>query len=201
MEANVNERWRDAVRTVHGVESKYKCLVKGMWADIESGALASGARLPPQREVASDLAISVQTVTNAYKELERQGLIRCEVGRGSFVAARVTETMSKYMLDTAEREVIDFSIARIVHTPEHDAMWRKVCATLATIDDQPWIRACRPIAGLEHHQQAGAAWGGSPRMPPEPREPRGTNGAPHGVSPGRAGFLGPAATGRFRSPP
>ena len=126
----MNERWRDAVRTVQGVQSKYKRLVKAMAADIESGALASGERLPPQREVAADLAISVQTVTNAYKELERQGLIRCEVGRGSFVAARVTETMSNYMLDTAERSVVDFSIARIVHTPEHDAMWRKVCATL-----------------------------------------------------------------------
>ena len=154
----MNERWRDAVRTVQGVQSKYKRLVKAMAADIESGALASGARLPPQREVASDLAISVQTVTNAYKELERQGLIRCEVGRGSFVTARVTETMSNYMLDTAERSVVDFSIARIVHTAEHDAMWRKVCATLSTIDDQPWIRAIRPIAGFDSHRQAGVEW-------------------------------------------
>src|ERR1700742_2288773 len=62
----LNERWRDAVRTVQGVRSKYKRLVKAMAADIESGALASGARLPPQRDVATELEISVQTVTNAY---------------------------------------------------------------------------------------------------------------------------------------
>ncbi|SOE94447.1 DNA-binding transcriptional regulator, MocR family, contains an aminotransferase domain [Burkholderia sp. D7] len=190
----MNERWRDAVRTVHGVESKYKRLVKAIAEDIESAALASGARLPPQREVAADLAISVQTVTNAYKELERQGLIRCEVGRGSFVAARVTETMSKYMLDTAEREVIDFSIARIVHTPEHDAMWRKVCATLATIDDQPWIRAFRPIAGFEHHRQAGAAWLATLNMPANPETLLVTNGAAHGIFLALASFVGPGDT-------
>jgi len=190
----VNERWRDAVRTVHGVESKYKRLVKAIAEDIESAALASGARLPPQREVASDLAISVQTVTNAYKELERQGLIRCEVGRGSFVAARVTETMSKYMLDTAEREVIDFSIARIVHTPEHDAMWRKVCATLATVEDQPWIRAFRPIAGFEHHRQAGAAWLATLGMPANPETLLVTNGAAHGIFLALASFVGPGDT-------
>ncbi|SAL19270.1 GntR family transcriptional regulator [Caballeronia udeis] len=190
----MNERWRDAVRTVHGVESKYKRLVKAIAEDIESAALGSGARLPPQREVASDLAISVQTVTNAYKELERQGLIRCEVGRGSFVAARVTETMSKYMLDTAEREVIDFSIARIVHTPEHDAMWRKVCATLATIDDQPWIRAFRPIAGFEHHRQAGAAWLATLNMPANPETLLVTNGAAHGIFLALASFVGPGDT-------
>ena len=190
----MNERWRDAVGTVHGVESKYKRLVKAIAEDIESAALASGARLPPQREVAADLAISVQTVTNAYKELERQGLIRCEVGRGSFVAARVTETMSKYMLDTAEREVIDFSIARIVHTPEHDAMWRKVCATLATIDDQPWIRAFRPIAGFEHHRQAGAAWLATLNMPANPETLLVTNGAAHGIFLALASFVGPGDT-------
>lgn len=190
----MNERWRDAVRTVHGVESKYKRLVKAIATDIESAALASGARLPPQREVAADLAISVQTVTNAYKELERQGLIRCEVGRGSFVAARVTETMSKYMLDTAEREVIDFSIARIVHTPEHDAMWRKVCATLATVEDQPWIRAFRPIAGFEHHRQAGAAWLATLGMPANPETLLVTNGAAHGIFLALASFVGPGDT-------
>ncbi|HDR9446172.1 TPA: GntR family transcriptional regulator, partial [Burkholderia multivorans] len=154
----VSTRWHDAIGAVHGIESKYKRLVKAIAADIESGALAPGARLAPQRDVAASLGVSVQTVTNAYKELERQGLIRCEVGRGSFVAARVTESMSNYMLDTAERELVDFSIARIVHTPEHDAAWRAVCAELAGTEDQPWIRSFRPIAGLDAHREAGAAW-------------------------------------------
>ena len=190
----MNERWREAVRAVQGVQSKYKRLVKAIAGDIESSALASGARLPPQREVAADLEISVQTVTNAYKELERQGLIRCEVGRGSFVAARVTETMSNYMLDTAERSVVDFSIARIVHTAEHDAMWRKVCATLATVEDQPWIRAFRPIAGFEHHRQAGAAWLASLNMPVSANALLVTNGAAHGIFLALASIVGPGDT-------
>ncbi|WP_250515325.1 PLP-dependent aminotransferase family protein [Caballeronia sp. INDeC2] len=192
--ADVNERWRDAVRTVQGVQSKYKRLVKAMAADIESGALASGERLPPQREVAADLAISVQTVTNAYKELERQGLIRCEVGRGSFVTARVTETMSHYMLDTAERSVVDFSIARIVHTPEHDAMWRKVCATLSTIEDQPWIRAFRPIAGFDSHRQAGVEWLASLNMPAKVETLLVTNGVAHSIFLALASIVGPGDT-------
>jgi DNA-binding transcriptional MocR family regulator len=190
----VIEQWREAVRAVHGVESKYKRLVKAIAGDIEGSVLRAGQRLPPQRDVASELAISVQTVTNAYKELERQGLIRCEVGRGSFVSARVTETMSNYMLDTAERSVVDFSIARIVHTSEHDAMWRKVCATLATVDDQPWIRAFRPIAGFEHHRQAGAAWLASLGMPASIDTLLVTNGAAHGIFLALASLVGPGDT-------
>ena len=190
----MNQQWREAVRAVHGAESKYKRLVKAIASDIESAALASGARLPAQRDVAADLSISVQTVTNAYKELERQGLIRCEVGRGSFVSARVTEAMSTFMLDDAEREVVDFSIARIVHTPEHDAMWRKVCATLAGVDDQPWIRAYRPIAGFEHHRQAGAAWLQMLNMPAAADALLVTNGAAHGIFLALASFVGPGDT-------
>jgi len=190
----VIEQWREAVRAVHGVESKYKRLVKAIAGDIETSALRAGARLPPQRDVAAELAISVQTVTNAYKELERQGLIRCEVGRGSFVAARVTETMSNYMLDIAERSVVDFSIARIIHTSEHDAMWRKVCATLATLEDQPWIRAFRPIAGFEHHRQAGVAWLASLGMPATADSLLVTNGAAHGIFLALASLVGPGDT-------
>jgi DNA-binding transcriptional MocR family regulator len=193
-ESKVHENWQAAVRAVRGVESKYKGLVKAIAGDIESAALTTGQRLPPQREVAAALGISVQTVTNAYKELERQGLIRCEVGRGSFVAARVTETMSNYMLDTAERSVVDFSIARIVHTREHDIAWRNVCASLAKIDDQPWIRAFRPIAGFEHHRQAGMSWLQTLRMPATLDTLLVTNGAAHAIFLALASLVGPGDT-------
>ena len=65
-ESDLIEQWREAVLAVHGVESKYKRLVKAIAGDIESEELSAGTRLPPQRDVASELSISVQTVTNAY---------------------------------------------------------------------------------------------------------------------------------------
>jgi DNA-binding transcriptional MocR family regulator len=102
--------------------------------------------------------------------------------------------MSNYMLDTAERSVIDFSIARIIHTPEHDAMWRKVCATLSKIEDQPWIRAFRPIAGFEHHRQAGIAWLQTMGMPASMDTMLVTNGAAHGIFLALASLVGPGDT-------
>lgn len=152
------EHWRKALDAARGGESKYKILVQAIAADIDDGTLAEGTRLPPQREVGHKLGISVQTVTNAYKELEQHGAIRCEVGRGSFVAKRVTEKVASYMLDRAERSLIDFSIARLVYTDAHDEAWRSACGALAAQADQPWMRACRPIAGFEHHRAAGVEW-------------------------------------------
>ena len=54
---------------------------------IARGDLPSGARLPPERELASRLRISRTTVVAAYRELESKGLLRGFVGRGTFVCA------------------------------------------------------------------------------------------------------------------
>ena len=54
---------------------------------IHDGRLARGARLPTHRQLAYELKLSVQTVSRAYEELIRRGLISGEIGRGSFVQA------------------------------------------------------------------------------------------------------------------
>ena len=62
-------------------------LIAALERDIRSGALAPGLRLPPQRELAFALGVSLGTVTKAYAEAERRGLTQATVGRGTFVAA------------------------------------------------------------------------------------------------------------------
>ncbi len=66
----------------------YRQLVEAISADIESGRLAPDARLPPQRDLAYALSISVGAVTRAYDEAARRGLISAHVGRGTFVIDR-----------------------------------------------------------------------------------------------------------------
>lgn len=185
------ESWRHALTALRGGESKYKSLVQAIARDIEQGELRDGQRLPPQRQVADRLAISVQTVTNAYKELERQGLVRCEVGRGSFVSRRMTEGVSRYMLDHAESSLVDLSIASIVHTHEHDRLWRETCRELAQEDDQPWMRACRPIAGFETHREAAVLWLARQGMAVRRDDLLITNGAAHGLFLALASLAGP----------
>src|ERR1035438_4625067 len=52
---------------------------------IESGELRSGDRLPPTRELAGQLGLNRTTISAAYEILEATGLIKGEVGRGSYV--------------------------------------------------------------------------------------------------------------------
>lgn len=65
----------------------YRTIADALAADISSGCLAPGARLPPQREFAHRNGIAVSTASRVYGELVRRGLVTGEVGRGTYVRA------------------------------------------------------------------------------------------------------------------
>jgi DNA-binding transcriptional MocR family regulator len=66
----------------------YRSLVDLIEEGIGRGAVPSGCRLPPERDLATALRVSRSTIVSAYRELESRGLIRGYVGRGTFVSAK-----------------------------------------------------------------------------------------------------------------
>lgn len=54
--------------------------------DIAEGLVPAGARLPAHRDLAYRLGVGVGSVSRAYLDLERRGLVRSEHGRGMFVS-------------------------------------------------------------------------------------------------------------------
>ena len=65
----------------------YRQLMRQITDAIAGGRLQPGDKLTSQRDLAEQLVIAPLTVKKAYDELEREGLIRTERGRGTFVAA------------------------------------------------------------------------------------------------------------------
>ena len=63
----------------------YRQLYEQIASMIRRGSLPDGERIPPTRELASQLGLNRTTVSAAYGLLETDGLIRGHVGRGSFV--------------------------------------------------------------------------------------------------------------------
>jgi DNA-binding transcriptional MocR family regulator len=61
---------------------------QGIEEDIGSGALPAGQKLPPQRDLAYDIGVTIGTVGRAYSLLRERGLVSGEVGRGTYVLER-----------------------------------------------------------------------------------------------------------------
>lgn len=59
--------------------------------DIAGGTLLPGARLPTEAELSQQFGVNRHTVRRALEELSREGLVRVEQGRGSFVAEDVLD--------------------------------------------------------------------------------------------------------------
>lgn len=69
-----------------GSGPKYKTVVSMIRDKIAQGELGAGAKLPPVRELAWQLQITPGTVARAYTVLTDSGVLKAEVGRGTFVA-------------------------------------------------------------------------------------------------------------------
>ncbi|MFN3506376.1 MAG: PLP-dependent aminotransferase family protein [Allorhizobium sp.] len=54
---------------------------------IKTGALPHGTKLPPQRDLAYDIGVTIGTISRAYALLRERGLVTGEVGRGTYVQA------------------------------------------------------------------------------------------------------------------
>jgi len=65
----------------------YRQIMRQITDAIAGGRLRPSDKLPSHRELASLLVIAPLTVKKAYDELERDGIIRTERGRGTFVAS------------------------------------------------------------------------------------------------------------------
>lgn len=69
----------------------YVKLANRIECDIEAGTLPAGAKLPPQRNLAFDIGVTLGTVTRAYSLVRERGLVSGEVGRGTYVRQADTQ--------------------------------------------------------------------------------------------------------------
>jgi DNA-binding transcriptional MocR family regulator len=116
--------------------------------DIRSGILISGSQLPTHRDLARSLGITPVTVTRAYAEAARRGLVESSTGRGTFVrTARASAVAPATEIDLATNVV---NIPLPLPSP---AMLDRAARTLASA-------TYAAGAGSERHRAAGAAWVG-----------------------------------------
>lgn len=137
---------------------RYRALAEAIASAVRAGRLAAGARLPTQRALAHRLGVTVGTVGRAYELAERQGWIRCEVGRGSFVQAP-DRTLARLLPSVGDGDdPLDLRINGPSPTALDDALAESLRALMAEPTGRDMLRRYAAGAGLPAHRAAAAAW-------------------------------------------
>ena len=95
----------------------YEQIIEGIQKLIITDALLPDEKLPSVRELASKLAINPNTISRAYRELEREGYVYSVCVRGTFVADNrtlKTEHVRALLQDFDETaaELMDLSVEK-----------------------------------------------------------------------------------------
>ena len=114
-------------------------------ARIESGELAVGERLPPERELAEWLGVSRMTVRQALASLAAQGLLERGVGRGTFVRApgKVVHDLSGTIGFTEQLDRQGLAAEAAVEAAGEHAAPEEVAAALELEPGAPVLRVQR----------------------------------------------------------
>lgn len=171
--------WRPDPRSLH--RPVYLSLADQIAAAIADGGLEPGARLPTQRHLADELGLSVQTVSRAYEELIRRGLILGEIGRGTFVRQPRREPEPPYIPERLG-EVIDLSILKPVCELIHLERMKAALVDLAETLPPSAVLSFRPNVVFPRHRAVAVEWLKACGLDVSPGNVSLTNGATAGMT-------------------
>lgn len=131
--------------------SRYKTLVDAYAADIRSGQLPPGTRLPTHRQLAAQEGLALVTASRVYAELEAMGLVSGETGRGTFV--RETSLSPGQGIDQKQVAVgmIDLNF-NYPSLPGQADLLRTALRQLALSGDLEALLRYQPHAGRAHER-------------------------------------------------
>ena len=160
------------------VGPRYLAIVEALAADLATGELRPGFRLPTHRDLADSLGVTVGTVSRAYAEAARRGLVSGEVGRGTFVRGSAPEPAAE------AGEVCDLSQN---HPPEPPARPQRAAlvaalASLTTSGDVGRLLDYPAAGGGAADREAGASWIARSGLRVSPDEVLVCTGSQHGLT-------------------
>lgn len=150
----------------------YLAIVEALASDIRTGRVAPGTQLMTQRDLANRLNLSVGTVSKAYAEAERRGLIVGEVGRGTFVRSRYENG------GDAMNRTINLTL-NVPPLAGAEVVLKDALTELAQRSNLAKLLDYLPHQGVYDHRNKIAAWLSARSLPCEPHNLFITSGAQH----------------------
>jgi DNA-binding transcriptional MocR family regulator len=159
---------------------RYRAIVEGLFEDVASGKLHEGTRLPTHRDLAERLGVTVGTVSRAYAEAARRGLVSGEVGRGTFVRGAADDDTGRAptagLVDLGQNHPPDSATL-----PQRAALLEAL-ARLTARRDVGRLLDYPAAGGNPADREAGASWIGRAGLVASPANVLVCTGSQHGLT-------------------
>jgi DNA-binding transcriptional MocR family regulator len=169
---------------------RYLALVEALAEDVAAGVLPEGQRLPPQRDLAYRLGVTVGTVGRAYALAAQRGLVAGEVGRGTYVRARQAGAVRPDLVGDGEDPLIKLTV-NAPPDPSYRAMLAQGLSDLVAAGGLDGLLAYTPKRGFADHRAAAAEWLGRIGIAASPDQIVITGGAHQAIATVLAAFARP----------
>lgn len=173
---------------------RYRALADAIDMAIGQGELEAGRKLPPQRDLAYKLGVTVGTVSRAYALAEQRGLVKGQVGRGTFVRALAPAGSFYNPVIDGDDDLIKLT----VNSQPDDGVQNLVAASLTNLAaNDPSIGellAYTPRVGLDQHREAAARWASGVGVTFSPDQTLITGGAHQAILTALSGLARPGDT-------
>jgi GntR family transcriptional regulator len=83
----------------------YSQIMEQVRLAVASGRLRPGDQLPTVRDLAVQIQVNPMTISKAYSELEREGLLETARGRGTFVADEPPAVLPSRKAEILKRDI------------------------------------------------------------------------------------------------
>lgn len=161
--------------------ARYKTVVDRFAAQIASGELAPGTRLPTHRQLAAAEGLALVTASRVYAELEGMGLVSGETGRGTFVREIALPLSHGVHQQTSVPGVLDLNF-NYPTLPGQTELLRSGLRQLALSGDLEALLRYQPHAGRSHERACIARHLGARGLTVEADEVAIVSGAQHGLA-------------------
>jgi DNA-binding transcriptional MocR family regulator len=145
---------------------RYLAIADLIAADIRTGRLATGDRLPPQRALASRLAVDFTTVARGYAEAQKRGLIESRVGQGTYVRTSLKTERSERRPPQRRVEIVDLSMNLPPEPDDPDLIERMRAGVEEVSHDIVALLRYQGFGGSPADKDAASAWLGRRSLVP-----------------------------------
>lgn len=144
------------LRIIDTDKSLYVAIADAIERDIRSGILKAGERLPSQRALAQKVGVNVTTITRAYNEAEKRGLVASTVGSGTYVSSDLGFCSSLFDTEKEEKKLIEMGLVLPLYEMEPDL--RPMIEKALHKNELNQFMAYTSPQGLYRHRLVGCEW-------------------------------------------